>query len=387
MKVTVNDTTLIDIANAIREKGYSEDVYYPAEMGDAIRNLPSGGGNEPTDEELVITGNCQNRFAHGGWDWIIEKYGDRITTQDITNASNMFYASKLVNIPFDLNCTNSGSSIGATYMCYLCDMLISPPKMNNLKVNDCNYMFGNCSSIREFPEDYGSDWDWSAVTSSKNTYFGSVGNLFGNCFSLRRAPLALISHCNDYATYSYHIYYYGFNKCYALDEIVGTAVPTGEPSGITGNMFSNTVDDCQRLKRFVFSTNEDGTPKVAKWKNQVFPLTANVGYAYSTDHITAYNSGITADKEVKDDATYQALKNDPDWFTKKIEYSRYNHDSAVETINTLPDTSEYLASAGGSNTIKFRGAAGSSTDGGAINTLTTEEIAVATSKGWTVTLL
>lgn len=66
--------------------------------------------------------------------------------------------------------------------------------------------------------------------------------------------------------------------------------------------------------------------------------------------------------------------------------SVYNHDSAVETINSLPDTSAYLASAGGTNTIKFKGASGSATAGGAINTLTEAEIAVATAKGWTVTL-
>jgi hypothetical protein len=63
----------------------------------------------------------------------------------------------------------------------------------------------------------------------------------------------------------------------------------------------------------------------------------------------------------------------------KVDYARYNHDSAVNTINSLPDTSAY-----GTNTIKFRGIAGSATDGGAINTLTEEEIAVATAKGWTV---
>jgi hypothetical protein len=98
-------------------------------------------------------------------------------------------------------------------------------------------------------------------------------------------------------------------------------------------------------------------------------------------------NGITEDKFVYDDLTYQALKDDPDWFTYKIAYSRYNHDSAVNTINSLPDTSAYLATAGGTNTIKFRGEAGSATDGGAISTLTEEEIAVATAKGWTVTLV
>ena len=95
-----------------------------------------------------------------------------------------------------------------------------------------------------------------------------------------------------------------------------------------------------------------------------------------------YNAGITADKKVIDAASYQALKNDPDWWTMDIAYSRYNHDSAVNTINSLPD-----CSSGSNNIIKFNGGAGSATDGGAINTLTTEEIAVAAAKGWTVTLV
>ena len=68
-------------------------------------------------------------------------------------------------------------------------------------------------------------------------------------------------------------------------------------------------------------------------------------------------------------------------------FSRYNHDSAVATINSLPDTSAYLATKGGTNTIKFYGVLGALTDGGAINTLTEQEIAVAAAKGWTVTFV
>ena len=130
-----------------------------------------------------------------------------------------------------------------------------------------------------------------------------------------------------------------------------------------------------------------GSPYVKRWKSQTINLSSNIGYGSGIASFENYNSGITADKEVKDDATYQALKNDPDWFTSNVAYSRYNHDSAVETINSLPDTSAYLATAGGTNTIKFKGDSGSATDGGAINTLTTEEIAVATAKGWTVTFV
>ena len=109
-------------------------------------------------------------------------------------------------------------------------------------------------------------------------------------------------------------------------------------------------------------------------------MSAYVGYVQNIKYILDYNSGITADKEVKDAATYQALKNDADWWSKDINYSRYNHTSAVNTINSLPITT------GTGNTIKFKGACGALTDGGAINTLTEEEIAVAAAKGWTITI-
>ena len=58
-----------------------------------------------------------------------------------------------------------------------------------------------------------------------------------------------------------------------------------------------------------------------------------------------------------------------------------------QAIWFLGKSLEKLATAGGTNTIKFKGDSGSATDGGAINTLTEEEIAVATAKGWTVSLV
>ena len=128
--------------------------------------------------------------------------------------------------------------------------------------------------------------------------------------------------------------------------------------------------------------------KWEKWKSQTINLYDCIGYLGSYEsNVLNYNSGITADKKIDDDATYQALKDDPDAYTSRMAYSRYNRDSAVATINTLPDTSAFLAQKGGTNTIKFQGGAGSKTDGGAINTMTEEEIAVATAKGWTVSFV
>jgi hypothetical protein len=174
-------------------------------------------------------------------------------------------------------------------------------------------------------------------------------------------------------------------SCLCLDEIVGMPIP--HTGAYTSNVVSNMVSGCTRLQRFTFKT-PNGQPYIVSWKGQTLDF-SSVGYASSTieNDIVNLNSGITTAKRVETAAQYEALKNDPDWYALKIEYSRYNHDSAVETINSLPDTSAYLAANGGTNTVKFKSAAGSLTDGGAINTLTEEEIAVAAAKGWTVTLV
>lgn len=72
----------------------------PLKMVEEINNILPG----PVAENLIITGDCNYRFANGGWDWVVEKYGNMITTKDIAHAKNMFYsASTITEIPFDLN--------------------------------------------------------------------------------------------------------------------------------------------------------------------------------------------------------------------------------------------------------------------------------------------
>jgi hypothetical protein len=240
-------------------------------------------------------------------------------------------------------------------------------------------MFYGCYRLRYLPEDLGNNWDWNYLHTYAYSY---MSNIFDNCYSLRRVPDNFLSNIwgiQTSATYS--PYKYLFNACFCLDEVKNLPI---QQSKLASNTFSSTFYSCNRLKSFTFETNEDGSPKIAEWKSQTITLNNECGNGSSKQYFLNYNSGITADKEVKDDATYQALKNDPDWFTLTKDYSRYNRLSAVETINSLPDTSAYLATAGGTNTIKFKGDSGSLTDGGAINTMTEEEIAVATAKGWTV---
>ena len=418
-KVLVNESSLTGIADAIRAKNGSTDTYKPSEMAAAITaisgaaepviealevtsngtytasngvdgyspitvNVPQDGS--PPESAFVLTGNCDYRFSYNGWNWFIEKYGNKIITINVESATNMFYnSSNLKEVSFDINFMHSSYN-NTESMFESCNKLTKLPKINNVVVYATNNIFSQCNMLRSIPDNFASLWDWSSLEKQTSAYTGNQSWMFYYCESLRSIPYSLINRGNPYLNNRYSYFYYGFNTCCALDELINLPIPYTKATW-TSNAFASTFLYCNRLKNITFAMQEDGTPIVVNWKTQTIDLSSYVGYASNAGDVTGYNSGITTDKWVKDDATYQALKDDPDWFTTNLAYSRYNHDSAVATINSLPDTSAYLASKGGTNTIKFKGAAGSATDGGAINTLTEEEIAVATAKGWTVTLV
>ena len=433
-KVFIEETTLTAIGDAIREKEGSTELIPVTDMSTRISAI-SGGSDPiiesleittngtytapegvdgyspitvsvpqdgaPTAEELTFTGACSFLFAHNNWNWFINKYGNQIVVKDVTVASSMFNsATNLTEIPFSVSVvqTSGNSYPNLSSMFSYCQALKSLPPIHCLTpmkppTNTYNYvnladMLNSCYEIVEVPDDYldeifTEEYTAGAIAAKCN---GS-NNARANCHSLRKVGKLTPWMC--YSNSNYNSLYYGMlNCCYVLDEI--TDIPIERWCTYTSNAFSNTFQQCNRLKRITFALNpETNAPYEVNWKSQTIDLSKYVGYATGASNVLQTSAGITKDKEVKDDATYQALKNDPDWFTIKFEYCRYNHDSAVETINSLPDTSAYLASAGGTNTIKFGklsgGSPGSLTDGGAVNTLTAEEIAVATAKGWTVT--
>lgn len=333
---------------------------------------------KPSEESYKIIGSCIYRFSNNGWNWFIEQAGDKITTQNISNMSNMFLnSSNLKHIPFDLNC-NSSSTISCDNLFDNCAKLEAAPRFSKCKIGSATRMFANCNRLRDIPDDFADGFVWTGMDVSSTAI--KRDHTFFYCYSLRKLPMDFLAHGALNASYSSSIYYYGFYACYGLDEIVDLPIPHTSATW-TSNAFYYAFQSCIRLKNLTFALN-NGEPYVVKWKSQTIDLSNNVGYGFSAGSATSWNSGITADKEVTDDASYQALKNDPDWFTLDVNYSRYNHDSAVATINSLPNSKAY-----GTNTIKFKGASGAKTDGGAINTLTSAEIAVATAKGWTVTLV
>lgn len=369
------------IANAIRSKTGKTEQLSLDNMVTEIEGIQTGSGEGV--REVLLTGDYSDGFSENKFAFLLDKTKYAITTKDISNINAMFQQSnKIEEIPFELNLSKDGRTNFSSIFQNANKLTVLPRiNWNNTEISGASSAF-SAEFIREVPDDYFKDCNFTFLHNQNIR----IDGMFNYGRSLRRVPkTALAEFYSKAASFYASFYYCGFSYCHALEEAVN--LPIG-PVILKSDVFLSTFDLCSRIKSIKFSVNEDGTPKKAQWKAQTIDLTQWVGVASGKFDILNYNSGITADKEVTDDATYQALKNDADWFTCNVAYSRYNHDSAVNTINSLPDTSEYLlANPGETNTIKFEGDAGSKTDGGAINTLTEEEIAVAAAKGWTVTLV
>ena len=422
----IDTNTLSSIGTAIRSKTGETANYKPSQMAEAINSITAGA--EVPEEALVLSGDLSFYNVNGNWDWFINTYGDKIRTENISNLQSAFKNSSC-EIPFEINITkstgyllqidnvfnNSNISevpvINGNIECAnkaFCDCkatrfrsdlyfnhsdvdcfgifagmrnLLELPYLYNLKaVSDLNGMFSGCYKIKSIPEDYADTW------TIKRKY--AANGDFMDCYSLRNIPVGvlnkLFSNCPKYTGIFYN--------CLALEAVENFPVTTQIYSGsaltsaeMTTNMFyfyvsggivHNFVYGCGRLSKFTFAE----TAEEVKWSNQTIHFT-EVGYDREA-YIAGRGLGeFTVNNQVYDDITYAALKDTDDWWTADINYSRYNKVSALETIESLPDTSAF-----GTNTIMFRTAQGALTDGGAIGSLTAEEIAVASAKGWTVGL-
>lgn len=383
--VTGFDPVIVNVPSR-EEIGY-ENGYAAGYDEGYDKGYEVAGEYSVTSEDLTFSGDIQYLFYKGQWLQLINRFGSLMRFSDITNANDVFYGGGAVVDLSNLEINFDGGLMTSAFSG--CGELRALPKASGSLYVDMQSTFYNCKNLPS--NEINNFFDGLSYKENKRGGI-RINAIFHNCYSVRNLTPSLDwldNHINSFIGSSSdytNIFPYGnlFNNCNVLDEI--TNLPVVNPDvEKTSNMFSNTFSYCGRLKNMMFKT-DNGTPYSAKWKSQTIDLSSYIGYTRYSSNVTDYNAGITSDKNVNGGNVYQSLKNDPDWYTGAQQFSRYNHDSAVNTINSLPDTSEYLTSAGGTNTIKFSGKNGSSTDGGAINTLTAEEIAVATAKGWTVTL-
>lgn len=379
--VIINDTNLTNIANAIREKNGETTKYKPSEMASAILAI-EGSAVSPIPDAAFDSGYPTNafRFYGNNWNWFFETYGSLMDPQQLDYW--MFYNNVFMEtIPFNI-AISARPFPKAFWGCFRLKEIPEPIKVNTLNGYaattygyDMDEVFRGCIRLRIIPErifgltpEEGLDEYYQPYANKYQV--GARNGIFYNCHSLRQLPRldTAINKETDPAKTLYSQMAYG---CRCLDEIVNLPVADVE---FSTNAFIHTAGLCHRIKNFTFETG-----KTANWSNQHIDLTNYVGWYSDSRAFTEYNSGCGG--EIKDFSSYLRFKDNPNSFAIDINYSRYNKESAVATINSLPNCSTGIG-----NTISFKGQSGKNTDGGAINTMTEEQIAVAVSKGWTVSL-
>ena len=428
-KVFINESSLTSIGNAIRGKtGSSELLSVPDGMVAAIESITTGGGSAVLPEELkVISGNVQYLFSRDYATHYINAFGKQITTKDLVDAQ-MFYGNRTIEeVPFDLNIA-SGNTNSIFENCYnlkkIKNINIANAANTNLQLGN---LFYNCNNLKEIgvirnPIIYNLyQTFWRCYRLNHITIEGAVVLVAGvnemyaafyDCRGLRELDssfLKLLRINNSSSDYRSG-YSYTFYDCFSMDRIVGLGVPISSSSKThTANMYNSTFVNCYRLDELTFETNDDGTPKELYANNQVIDLSQDVGYCpnsawYVCDTVGDIKEGQSVpafydyiqpsasptdiwNYQITSDKNTENYYNHKDSWTEDLLYSRYNHRSMVNTINSLPDTSTFISSNGGTNTIKFKSNQGDSSPWGGASNLTEEEIAVATAKGWTVSFV
>ena len=372
----IKDTTLTNIADAIRAKKSSTDTYTPAEMATAISSIETGGGGGPTAEDLTFTGDLTKFNYYGRMSKLIKKYGSLMSFNDVTNLESAFMGNDPLNSDYSNWTINLSKCI--LLKCFMShDTITGFPKFQGTVIS-LNSLFWLGDSIESIPDDLFSAVTEFSYKEAESDYSG----IFSGCKALKKVPLwfgnmTFTTKAGSITSYS-SVYYNTFFNCYKLKELILPIIPS--PANLNSNCFYNTFTNVRSMRKFVFAPPPAGNEAVL-WTHQTINLAdTNCGYSSSAVQMTG--------NIISDDETYNLYKNDPDAWADKLEYSFYNHNSALETIRSLPyaqffDTPQSSLQ----NVIRFYGKSGEKTDGGAINTLTTEEIAIATNKGWTVSFV
>ena len=113
-------------------------------------NVPQEGA--PTAEELTFTGNCEYAFSSPAWEWFLNKYGNSITTNQISRSALMFYYSPVSVIPFTIDCNNSGVKTNNSYRMFSNAKKLQVAPNITGSIRGFGLMFEKCENLHSIPD-------------------------------------------------------------------------------------------------------------------------------------------------------------------------------------------------------------------------------------------
>lgn len=291
-KAFIQESTLTDIADAIRSKNGSSDTYLPSEMAQAIQNIPTGGDiNYFYVEDASGAANTltikksNNSLPDKVFDWSLDKQTwTTITVTDTTGVNIAVPANGRVYLRGD----NGALAEGANYLNIKCSSafdvagdattLISKAgrlyqaysyafrslfyQATQLKhahdltlftgiVADYCYraMFSGCTSLLTAP-----------ILTATNTASNCYTEMFSGCTNLQAAPalpaVTLVASC----------YMSMFSNCKTLTEAADMAATT-----TAGSSLSSMYQGCTNLAKVVVRITTWNTSAATNWLLNVAP--------------------------------------------------------------------------------------------------------------------
>ena len=381
-KIVIDNEIKIDLtADTVSPSTLALGITAHDKSGNIITGtMESGGINE---EDLKFSGNLSNFGQYGRLDNLIEHNFDKIklgwvendTNHGVSSLAYGFSESSLSRFPtitiYGQSVTLEGAFSNCKNLTEL-PIFITTPYTGAIGI--LSALFSSCYSITQVPSSYLSN---QAISANNNS--DTFSSMFENCFRLEVM--------NDGSFLQYGKGYSNmFKNCCSLRKLEGIVLSNSLFTA-TNNKFYHTFDNCAMLSSLTFITFGE-----YQIHSQTIDLTT-CGYSTDTNGKytdSTYTFQLPYAKKVFDETTYKSLKNTEDYWTNQVAYSKYDRQSAIATINSLPDTKTYIDSQAlpYENIIKFKKGAGSAKgDLYNMSNLTEEEIAVATAKGWTVKLI
>lgn len=226
--------------------------------------------------------------------------------------------------------------------------------------NTITYFFG-FNNFNWLIDNFG---DRIKLLPNGNPYNISNTYLFWNSTLLKSTPNFLKMLENNIINFSSSGLFY---NCYSLTEILKLSIEYSGGVSVPNGVYNSLT----RLRRVTVKPRENtDSLAVTDWSFR------GAGYVNSPAIATQNPDVFPIDKQITDDNTYQALKDDPMSWTSNIAYSQFNKQSVIEFFNSLPIVNK-------GSKLSFKSGTGAATEGGDIGSLTSDELDIAKSKGWT----
>lgn len=193
-KVILNDTTLTNIANAIRNKNGETNTYLPSEMSQKIMDITTGGGGYNIefayangDSTLVnkfntefdenVTYNLKNFLSN------YKYYSEPVTNGKkikISNANSMFYGGTkglATTYSFDVSRFDMSKCFDISHMfreCSAISNIVGYENWDTKNIRELTYLFYSCSRIKELDL---SNWNLDNLITISGSNFDYCNSL------------------------------------------------------------------------------------------------------------------------------------------------------------------------------------------------------------------